>query len=52
LSVGAPTAPPAPGPFSRFEFLVAGRYLRARRGALRLGDRVLTLSGIAIGVRR
>jgi lipoprotein-releasing system permease protein len=39
------------GPFSRFEFLIAGRYLRARRK-----DRFisvisgLTLAGIAIGV--
>lgn len=41
----------APGPFSRFEFLVAWRYLRARRR-----DRFvsviagLTLTGIALGV--
>ena len=40
-----------PGPFSRFEFLVAWRYLRARRR-----DRfvsviaALTLTGIALGV--
>ncbi|MDB5540247.1 MAG: Multidrug transporter substrate-binding protein [Devosia sp.] len=40
-----------PGPFSRFEFMVAGRYLRARRR-----DRFvsviagLTLTGIALGV--
>src|SRR5262245_43462579 len=40
-----------PGPFSRFEFMVAGRYLRARRR-----DRfvsviaALTLTGIALGV--
>ena len=40
-----------PGPFSRFEFLVAGRYLRARRR-----DRfvsviaALTLTGMALGV--
>lgn len=47
------TTPPAadPGPFSRFEFLVAWRYLRARRR-----DRFvsviagLTLTGIALGV--
>ncbi len=44
-------APGAPGPFSRFEFLVAWRYLRARRR-----DRFvsviasLTLTGIALGV--
>jgi len=40
-----------PGPFSRFEFLIAGRYLRARRR-----DRFvsvitsLTVTGIALGV--
>ncbi len=44
-------SPSDPGPFSRFEFLVAGRYLRARRR-----DRFvsviagLTLTGIALGV--
>jgi lipoprotein-releasing system permease protein len=50
--VSEASAPPAdPGPFSRFEFLVAWRYLRARRR-----DRFvsviagLTLTGIALGV--
>ena len=41
----------APGPFSRFEFLVAGRYLRARRkDAFISVIAALTLTGIAIGV--
>ncbi len=46
-----PATPSDPGPFSRFEFLVAWRYLRARRR-----DRFvsviagLTLTGIALGV--
>ncbi|MGV3651163.1 MAG: ABC transporter permease [Devosia sp.] len=39
------------GPFSRFEFLVAGRYLRARRkDAFISVIAALTLTGIAIGV--
>lgn len=41
----------APGPFSRFEFLVAGRYLRARRkDAFISVIAALTLTGVAIGV--
>jgi lipoprotein-releasing system permease protein len=44
-------AAPAPGPFSRFEFLVAGRYLRARRkDAFISVIAALTLTGVAIGV--
>jgi len=49
--VGATRPAADPGPFSRFEFLVAWRYLRARRR-----DRFvsviagLTLTGIALGV--
>lgn len=45
------SAPSAPGPFSRFEFLVAGRYLRSRRADGFISViAALTLSGIAIGV--
>jgi len=41
----------APGPFSRFEFLVAGRYLRARRSDAFISViAALTLTGVAIGV--
>lgn len=41
----------ATGPFSRFEFLVAGRYLRARRkDAFISVIAALTLTGVAIGV--
>jgi lipoprotein-releasing system permease protein len=48
---GRPAEAPAPGPFSRFEFLVAGRYLRARRkDAFISVIAALTLTGIAIGV--
>ena len=44
-------APAAPGPFSRFEFLVAGRYLRSRRADGFISViATLTLTGIAIGV--
>lgn len=44
-------ARPAPGPFSRFEFLIAGRYLRARRKDTFISViAALTLTGIAIGV--
>lgn len=51
MTAPAPTAPPAPGPFSRFEFLVAGRYLRARRKDTFISViGSLTLAGIAIGV--
>ena len=44
-------SPGDPGPFSRFEFMVAWRYLRARR-ADRLVSIIasLTLTGIALGV--
>lgn len=45
------TARPGPGPFSRFEFLIAGRYLRARRKDTFISViAALTLTGIAIGV--
>ncbi|RDE07953.1 ABC transporter permease [Pelagibacterium lacus] len=41
----------APGPFSRFEWLVAGRYLRARRrDAFISVISALTMIGIALGV--
>jgi lipoprotein-releasing system permease protein len=50
LTAGAPAAP-APGPFSRFELLIAGRYLRARRkDAFISVIASLTLVGIALGV--
>jgi lipoprotein-releasing system permease protein len=50
-ATGRPPEPPSPGPFSRFEFLVAGRYLRARRkDAFISVIAALTLAGIAIGV--
>ena len=40
-----------PGPFSRFEFLVAGRYLRARRKERFVSViALLTLVGVALGV--
>ena len=45
------TATPGSGPFSRFEFLVAGRYLRTRRkDAFISVTALLTLLGVAIGV--
>jgi len=48
---GRSPEPAAPGPFSRFEFLVAGRYLRSRRADGFISViAALTLSGIAIGV--
>lgn len=51
MTDGAPTAATSPGPFSRFEFLVAGRYLRARRRDTFISViGSLTLLGIAIGV--
>ena len=51
MTASAPPAAPAPGPFSRFEFLVAGRYLRARRKDTFISIfGVLTLLGVAIGV--
>jgi lipoprotein-releasing system permease protein len=51
LSAGAPAVASPPGPFSRFEFLVAGRYLRARRKDTFISViALLTLGGIAIGV--
>jgi lipoprotein-releasing system permease protein len=50
LSAAAP-AGPAQGPFSRFEFLVAGRYLRSRRKDTFISViSSLTLLGVAIGV--
>ena len=51
MTASAPSAAPAPGPFSRFEFLVAGRYLRARRKDTFISViGSLTLVGVAIGV--
>ncbi len=51
MTASAPSATPAPGPFSRFEFLVAGRYLRARRKERFVSAiALLTLIGVAIGV--
>ena len=51
MTAEVPAAAPAPGPFSRFEFLVAGRYLRARRKDTFISViGSLTLAGIAIGV--
>ena len=45
------TAAKAPGPFSRFEWLVAGRYLRARRKERFVSViAVLTLIGVILGV--
>ncbi len=50
MSASAPQAN-TEGPFSRFEFMVAGRYLRARRkDAFISVIATLTLAGIAIGV--
>ncbi len=47
----AGSAAPAQGPFSRFEFLVAGRYLRSRRKDTFISViSSLTLLGVAIGV--
>jgi len=51
--LSAPASDPAAtsGPFSRFEFLLAGRYLRARRkDAFISVIAALTLTGVAIGV--
>lgn len=51
MTQAAPTRNGGPGPFSRFERLVAGRYLRARRAdAFVSVIASLTLIGIAIGV--
>lgn len=51
MSQAAPTAAKAPGPFSRFEFLVAGRYLRARRKERFVSVIAgLTLVGVVLGV--
>ncbi len=51
MSEAAPIAAKAPGPFSRFEFLVAGRYLRARRKERFVSViAVLTLIGVILGV--
>jgi lipoprotein-releasing system permease protein len=47
----APAQQRPPGPFSRFEFLVAGRYLRARRKERFVSViALLTLVGVALGV--
>lgn len=47
----ASTTRPVPGPFSRFEWLVAGRYLRARRKERFVSViATLTLVGVALGV--
>lgn len=46
-----PIAAKGPGPFSRFEFLVAGRYLRARRKEKFASViAILTLLGVVLGV--
>lgn len=46
-----PIAAKGPGPFSRFEFLVAGRYLRARRKEKFVSViAILTLVGVVLGV--
>jgi len=51
LTPAAPAAAPSSGPFSRFEWLVAGRYLRARRKDTFISViAFLTLAGVAIGV--
>jgi lipoprotein-releasing system permease protein len=51
LSAAAPGAATVNGPFSRFEFLVAGRYLRSRRKDTFISViSALTLLGVAIGV--
>jgi lipoprotein-releasing system permease protein len=51
LSVPATEPASTSGPFSRFEFLIAGRYLRARRkDAFISVIAALTLTGVAIGV--
>ncbi len=51
MTDAAPIASRAPGPFSRFEFLVAGRYLRARRKERFVSViAVLTLLGVVLGV--
>jgi len=51
LSVSPPIAAKGPGPFSRFEFLVAGRYLRARRKEKFASViTILTLVGVVLGV--
>lgn len=51
MTADAPIAARPPGPFSRFEFLVAGRYLRARRKERFVSViAVLTLVGVALGV--
>ena len=51
MTVDAPSATSGTGPFSRFEFLVAGRYLRARRKERFVSViAVLTLLGVMLGV--
>ena len=48
-----PSPSASTGPFSRFEFLVAGRYLRARRKERFVSVIAsLTLVGVAIGVAK
>lgn len=51
MSDSAPLVKRGSGPFSRFEWLLAGRYLRARRADTFISVIAgLTLTGIAIGV--
>lgn len=51
MTATPPIAAKSPGPFSRFEFLVAGRYLRARRKERFVSViAVLTLLGVVLGV--
>lgn len=51
MTESAGIAAKTPGPFSRFEFLVAGRYLRARRKERFVSViAVLTLLGVVLGV--
>jgi lipoprotein-releasing system permease protein len=51
LTAAASASPKPPGPFSRFEFVVAGRYLRSRRKDTFISViGSLTLAGVAIGV--
>ena len=51
MSAPAAASPPTAGPFSRFEWLLAGRYLRARRRETFISViSWLTLIGVALGV--
>jgi lipoprotein-releasing system permease protein len=51
LTDAAPAAPPGAGPFSPFEWKLAGRYLRARRKETFISViSWLTLIGVALGV--